>query len=142
MSIKVIGAGMGRTGTLSLKIALEQLGHDKCFHMFELFQKPERIVHFENAAKGEKVDWDGLFEGYQSAVDFPVAEYYKELADQYPDAKVVLTVRDPESWYKSCTDTIFQAGVPSPMQLVRTLFLAIVSPITRKRLKYSNTMAG
>ena len=91
MSLQIIGTGMGRTGTHSLKLALEQLGFGKCYHMAELFQHPEGLVHFEKAEKGEDADWDTLFEGYNSAVDYPVTRYYKQLM-QRPVAKQLLTL--------------------------------------------------
>jgi len=114
MALQVIGAGLGRTGTLSLKAALEEVGFVKCYHMIELFMDPQRVVYWEAASAGQPVDWDALFDGYQAAVDYPTCRYYKELMAHYPDAKVVLTVRDPERWYESARETIFQAGRPRP----------------------------
>lgn len=108
MALKVIGAGWGRTGTESLKKALEILGFGKCYHAFELVKDGKRIVYWEQLARGEKTDYDKLFEGYQSAVDFPVAMYYKALMDQYPDAKVILSYRDAETWYESARKTILK----------------------------------
>jgi hypothetical protein len=116
MSIRVIGAGMGRTGTLSLKAALEQIGFGQCYHMIELLTHPEQVRFWEDASAGRRVDWDTLFEGYQSAVDYPACRYYRQLLEHYPDAKVVLTVRDPNSWYESARETIFQVGRPRPGQ--------------------------
>jgi hypothetical protein len=105
MSLSVIGAGYGRTGTLSLKGALEQLGFMKCHHMLEVIQDPEQIEGWMAATLGKPVNWDALFEGYQAAVDWPSCHFYRELADYYPDAKVVLTVRDPRDWYDSISNT-------------------------------------
>jgi len=116
MALKVIGAGMGRTGTLSLKAALEELGVGPCYHMIELLTHPEQVRYWEAASARQPVDWDGLFEGYQSAVDYPAALYYWELMEQYPEAKVILTVRDPNSWWESARETIYQAGRPAPGQ--------------------------
>ena len=96
MALQVIGAGLGRTGTLSLKAALEPLGFGACYHMIELLQHPEQITHWEAASRREPVDWDALFEGYRSAVDYPACRYYREVLEQYPQAKVVRTVRDPQ----------------------------------------------
>jgi Sulfotransferase domain len=110
LALKVIGAGLGRTGTLSLKAALEELGFTRCYHMIELFHDPARVVHWENAAAGRPVDWDALFDGYQAAVDYPACQYYRQLLEHYPDAKVVLTVRDPHRWYESANETIFQSA--------------------------------
>src|SRR6185437_7267060 len=106
MALKVIGAGYGRTGTMSLKLALEQLGFGPCHHMVEVFAHPEQIPLWTAAAEG-RPEWDKLMEGYVSAVDWPTATFYKELADHYPDAKVILTERDPESWFRSTQATIF-----------------------------------
>jgi hypothetical protein len=106
MSLKVIGAGFGRTGTMSLKLALEQLGFGPCHHMVEVFAHPETIPLWTDAADG-RADWEAIFQGYVSAVDWPTATFYKELADLYPDAKVILTERDPESWFRSTQATIF-----------------------------------
>ena len=110
MTIKVIGAGFGRTGTLSLKNALEQLGFDKCYHMMEVFQNPSHREVWADAAHGRPVDWDATFEGYQAAVDWPSSRFWKEMADYYPDAKVILSVRNPKSWYKSVMDTIYRSS--------------------------------
>jgi hypothetical protein len=115
MAIRVIGAGLGRTGTLSLKAALEQLGFGTCHHMIELFQHPEQITYWDAASRGEQVAWDGLFNsapGYQAVVDYPGCRYYRQLMDHYPDAKVILTVRNPDTWYDSARATIYQAGRP------------------------------
>jgi hypothetical protein len=115
MTLKVIGAGYGRTGTMSLKLALEQLGFGPCHHMVEVFAHPESIPLWSDAADG-KADWDAIFQGYVSAVDWPTATFYKELADKYPDAKVILTERDPESWFKSTQATIFARDIPPDTQ--------------------------
>jgi hypothetical protein len=108
MALKVIGAGWGRTGTESLKKALEILEFGKCYHMFELIKDGKRVVYWEQLARGEKPDYDKLFDGYQSAVDFPAAIYYREFMQQYPNAKVVLSYRDADKWYQSASTTIFK----------------------------------
>src|SRR5579863_5413501 len=112
MSLKIIGSGMGRTGTHSLKQALELLGFGKCYHMIELLQNPKGLSCFIDAENGKTPNWDSLFTGYLSAIDYPVARYYKQLISIYPDAKVIHTIRDPESWYQSCMETIFWASKP------------------------------
>lgn len=114
MSLKIIGAGFGRTGTTSLKAALEQLGFDKCHHMAEVFKNSSQAAKFEAAFDGKEVDWDQLFSGYQATTDWPSCTYYKELMAHYPDAKVILSVRDPERWYASCRKTIFRASYDVP----------------------------
>ena len=106
--LKIIGAGFGRTGTLSLKVALERLGYTKCYHMLDLPSNPEHISYWEAAARGEPVDWPALFTGYQAIVDFPGCHFYRKLLDQYPQAKVILTTRDPDKWYTSALETILR----------------------------------
>jgi hypothetical protein len=106
--LKIIGAGFGRTGTLSLKTALERIGYTKCYHMSELPLNPDHLSYWEAAARGEPVDWPALFTGYQSIVDFPGCHFYRKLIDQYPQAKVILTTRDPDKWYASALETILR----------------------------------
>ena len=112
MPLSVIGAGFGRTGTMSLKLALEQLGFGPCYHMVEVFKHPEFSAYWEAAADGKPVDWEHVFAGYSSSVDWPGATFYKQHAERYPDAKVILTVRDPEEWFKSTQATIFARHIP------------------------------
>lgn len=107
MPLSVIGAGFGRTGTLSLKLALEQLGFGPCYHMVEVFKDPKAPGYWEDAADGKPVDWETVFAGYRSTVDWPSATFYEDLARAYPQAKVILTVRDPEDWFASTQATIF-----------------------------------
>jgi hypothetical protein len=113
MPLSVIGAGFGRTGTLSLKLALEQLGFGPCHHMLEVFARPAQAVTWQAAAEGKTVDWDALFEGYRATVDWPSCHFWRELSLRYPDAKVVLTVRSPDSWYESFSATIAEAAKAS-----------------------------
>lgn len=101
----VIGAGCGRTGTASLKAALEQLLDAPCYHMFEVF-KHSHFQHWINASAG-KPDWDTVFSGYKATVDFPASVFYEELLVKYPNAKVVLSVRSSETWYNSVFETIW-----------------------------------
>jgi Sulfotransferase domain len=108
MALKVVGAGFGRTGTLSLKTALERLGFGPCYHMMEVFPRPEHIAMWHRLAFENQIDWDALFAGFSAAVDWPAARWWREIAAHYPEAKVLLSVRDPEAWYKSMTDTIYQ----------------------------------
>jgi Sulfotransferase domain len=111
----VIGAGFGRTGTLSLKVALERLGFGPCAHMLPLIGDEERSALFARAAGGDRASLDRALEGCRSTVDWPGAYFWRELVEQYPDAKVVLTVRDPEQWYESARRTIAAAtGLPTP----------------------------
>lgn len=105
--LKVIGAGVGRTGTHSLKIALEQLLGGRCHHMVEVFAHPEQMPAWTDAIEGRPVDWDALMEGYTTQVDWPGASFWPELLAANPDALVLLSVRDPAEWYKSASNTIF-----------------------------------
>jgi hypothetical protein len=110
MSLRVVGAGVGRTGTNSLKIALERLLGGPCYHMIEVFGHPDHVPMWTAAANGEAVDWDRLFDGYVAAVDWPVASFWPEVSAHYPDALVLLSTRsDAETWWKSASNTIFEA---------------------------------
>lgn len=104
--LEVIGAGFGRTGTYSLKLALEALGFGPCYHMFEVQQHPGHDALWEAMAEGRGGDWEEIFDGFRSAVDWPVAAFYEPLMRRYPGAKVVLSVREPEAWYASALKTI------------------------------------
>lgn len=108
MALKVIGAGFGRTGTMSLKLALEALGLGKCHHMEEVFADPGQVPYWERAARGEPVDWDAVYRGFGATVDWPGAHYWRELAEHFPEARVILTVRSPESWWASYSETIMK----------------------------------
>lgn len=107
MPLDVIGAGLGRTGTTSLKLALERLGFARCHHMIEVFAHFETAPLWEAAAEGKPVDWEALLAGYRAAVDWPACHFYREFARLYPNAKVILSTRDPESWFRSTQATIF-----------------------------------
>ena len=110
--MEVIGAGFGRTGTLSLKAALEQLGFGPCYHMLEVFDKPRHVELWQAAGEGKAIDWQELFAGYRAAVDWPTCAFYEQLMGAYPEAGVILTVRDFEGWYKSVLNTIYPRGGP------------------------------
>lgn len=114
MSLKIIGAGLGRTGTTSLKAALERLGFGPCYHMMEVFPRPEHLVLWLAAHRGEPVEWEDVFGDYQAAVDWPSCTFYRELMRRYPEAKVLLSVRDPEQWYKSVLNTIYTVKKQRP----------------------------
>jgi hypothetical protein len=107
MTIRVIGAGFGRTGTSTLKWALERLLAGRCHHMREVFAHPEQIRSWAALARGESVDLEQLLDGYVATCDWPSAAFYEALAQRFPDAKVVLTVRDFDKWYESATETIY-----------------------------------
>jgi hypothetical protein len=104
--VQVIGAGFGRTGTLSLKGALQAIGFDPCYHMIETFERPDQCALWLQAERGEPVDWLALLAGYRATVDWPGCRFYRQLMEAFPKAKVILTVRDPESWYDSVNATI------------------------------------
>jgi hypothetical protein len=107
MSLKIIGAGLGRTGTMSLKVALEQIGYGPCYHMLDVWANmPETFALWEAAARGEP-DWETIFAGYASTVDYPGCTFWRELMVAYPAAKVILSTRNPDSWFDSVNSTIF-----------------------------------
>ncbi|MCZ6802586.1 MAG: sulfotransferase family protein [Proteobacteria bacterium] len=106
MALSVIGAGFGRTGTMSIKMALEQLGLGPCHHMEELFTNPVQLPNWQAAADGQQVDWDDVFVGYNSTVDWPSAHYWRELADFYPDSGILPGVRPADRWWESFSVTI------------------------------------
>jgi Sulfotransferase domain len=111
MSLRIVGAGLGRTGTHSLKLALERLLDAPCYHMVEVFAHPEHIAVWRAAVDGDPVDWNGLMDGYAASVDWPAAAFWRELSDANPDAMVLLSTRSsPGAWWKSANETIFQVG--------------------------------
>jgi hypothetical protein len=129
MALKVIGAGLGRTATFSLKFALEHLGFGPCYHMSEVFAAARRNVPLWLDVVRGKPDWDAVFAGFQSTTDYPACTYWRELAAFYPDAKVILTVRDPGSWFDSVSETIFSqkmhgslAGTPVATMMQGVIF--------------------
>ncbi len=106
--MKVIGAGVGRTGTYSLKLAINQLGFGPCHHMDEVLHNMAVQVPLWVDATAGKPDWAAIYEGYESAVDWPTARFFRELHAAYPEAKFILTVRSPESWAASFSETIYR----------------------------------
>jgi hypothetical protein len=116
MTIKVIGAGLGRTGTASLKLALEQLGFGPCYHMGEVLALIEqRVPLWVEAGKGE-ADWEAIFDGYQSAMDYPSCSFWREQMAYYPNAKVILSTRSAESWFDSVHGTIMSPDATAWME--------------------------
>jgi len=108
MTMQVIGAGVGRTGTYSLKLAINRLGLGPCHHMEEvLHNRPVQLPLWMAALNGHP-DWAAIYSGYESAVDWPTAAFFRELSVAYPDAKFVLTHRNPESWAASFSETIYK----------------------------------
>jgi hypothetical protein len=113
MALKLIGAGLGRTGTLSLKLALEQLGFGPCYHMAEVLMDPSRGSEWLRAVGGQS-DWNTIFNGYAATVDYPGCMFWRELIQFYPSAKVLLSVRNPEEWFDSTQQTIFSEEQNKP----------------------------
>ncbi len=109
MALKLVGTGFGRTGTNSLKLALEILGLGPCHHMFEVRDNPDQLPFWQAAARGEIPDWDEVFADYAACVDWPAARFWRELSMHYADAKVLHSVRPEESWIKSVHATIYLA---------------------------------
>jgi hypothetical protein len=118
MNLEVIGAGFGRTGTMSLKVALEELGFGPCYHMREVFEHPEHIELWGAAMQGKPVDWEQIFGNYRATMDWPGCTFYGELLERNPDAKVILTVRDPQRWYESAYNTIYSRASRFVSELV------------------------
>ncbi|WP_051298478.1 sulfotransferase family protein [Arthrobacter castelli] len=137
--LKVIGAGLPRTGTSSLKAALERLGFDPCYHMFELMQNPQHIERWKSVMTGDSPDWDRVFAGYRAAVDFPASIYWQELSRAYPDAKIILTVRDPKRWHASVRNAFPDPSemdldrIPEPLQGFSDL-MPLMSRAAQERL--------
>jgi Sulfotransferase domain len=104
--MKVIGVGLPRTGTLTQKVALEMLGVGPCYHMVNVLQNLDLVQQWQDALEG-RPDWDTIFKGCQSTVDWPGGFFWRELMEHYPDAKVLLSVRDPEKWEHSMRDTVW-----------------------------------
>ncbi|HKJ72815.1 MAG TPA: sulfotransferase [Alphaproteobacteria bacterium] len=141
MALKVIGAGLGRTGTMSLKVALEQLGFGPCHHMTELPNHPERWPLWEAFFEGKPANWDEIFEGYNSTVDAPSCFVYRELAEFYPDARVILTLRDPDRWFESTQRTIAAPGYRE--QLAKTPIGKLTAGMTSYQVrKRAGTTSG
>ncbi|HEX2382232.1 MAG TPA: sulfotransferase [Acidimicrobiales bacterium] len=129
MSLKVVGAGLGRTGTHSLKLALEQLLGGPCYHMIEVFEHPEHIDVWRRAAEGEAVDWASFPKGYTASVDWPGGAFWREMADANPDSIILLSTRQTsEAWWKSANGTIFQVldspdeGLPGWRDMIDAMF--------------------
>jgi hypothetical protein len=109
VTLRVVGAGLGRTGTSSLKLALERLLGGRCHHMSEVLADPARhVALWAPVLRGEEADWEEVFAGYVAQVDFPGAAFWPELSRAFPEALVLLSTRPAEAWYRSAGATIFQ----------------------------------
>ncbi|TAL81424.1 MAG: hypothetical protein EPN75_04420 [Beijerinckiaceae bacterium] len=134
MPIEIIGAGYGRTGTMSTYIALKQLGFP-CYHMFEVIGNKANKTHLDfwrkvaNAPAGSQHDWEQVFANYRACVDNPACCVWRELMAAYPDAKVLLTLhpKGPDAWYGSAIETIYFTE-----SMWQFRFLALVTPFARK----------
>jgi len=125
--LEIIGAGLGRTGTHSLAAALELLGFGPVYHIYAFAQHPEDLPIWQAALDGRPVAWDALFNGYRSSVEWPGVAFFPQLLAAYPDARVILTTRDPEGWFESINHTVFDglqlsAFNPDPQQRARSAF--------------------
>ena len=134
MTLRVVGAGLGRTGTVSLKLALERLLGAPCYHMVEVFSHLDHVPAWHGAVRGEPTDWESLLGGYRAAVDWPAAAFWPELSEAYPDAIVLLSVRDdPGTWWHSADRTVFAAmRRPAPPEL--EAWFEMVTELWRTRL--------
>jgi len=137
MALRVIGAGLARTGTTSLKLALEHLLGGPCYHMFELFAHPAHIPAWHQAARGQLPDWDELLGGYRAAVDLPASAFWPELAAASPDALIILSVRDSaRQWWDSFSQTVASPeGPPAfPPGVPRAEFVDMITDVLASRL--------
>jgi hypothetical protein len=133
MTMHIIGTGVGRTGTYSLKLAINQLGLGSCHHMDEVLHNMPAQVPLWSAAVSGQADWSKIYDGYESAVDWPTACFFRELLAEFPKAKFVLTLRDPERWADSFNATIYKLlgsakQAPQEMQA----WLAMASKVIAK----------
>lgn len=119
--MKLINVGLARTGTTSLKAALEKLGYSPIYHTFDLFTNSKHMDIWEGAYEGQQVDWRAFYSGYEVA-DWPAGLFYKEIITAHPEAKVMISVRDPESWYESIYG-IFKQGmnINFPIPIVKRI---------------------
>lgn len=134
MPLKVIGAGYPRTGTMSLELALEHLGFGPCHHMAEVLQHPRQATLWARAFSGEPIDWDEVLAGYSSSTDAPSCFVSLELAQRYPDAKVVLSLRSAESWWDSAQATVMSEANRDGM--IRSPNAALIGPMMMKMREY------
>jgi hypothetical protein len=138
MTLKVVGAGLGRTGTHSLKLALEQLLGGPCYHMVEVFGRPDDIPVWHAAVNGEMPDWNSFLSDYRAAVDWPASAFWREISAENPDAVVLLSSRDTDDWWRSASNTIFQiaardvppgeVAVRAQMDMVLDMFSKTFTP--------------
>jgi hypothetical protein len=142
MPLKAIGTGFGRTGTLSLKSALDEIGLGPCYHMVEVNAHPEHDSMWLALARGEASDWRPMLNGYASTVDWPTTYFWKELAAANPGAKIILTLRDPEAWFASAAATIFARMIEFEALRAETHRAdpSAVDPVRRRHMEMVNTI--
>jgi Sulfotransferase domain len=139
MTIKLIGAGMPRTGTLTQKVALEMLGLDPCYHWVDVLAQLDRVQIWDQALDGE-ADWQRIFADWQSTVDWPGGYFWRELLDVYPDAKVLLSVRDPEAWERSFRETVWSMGHGGSLLHLLSSARALVDPAWERYVAFVERM--
>lgn len=125
--LRVVGAGVGRTGTMSLKAALERLLGGPCYHMIETGKDPAHLAAWQAAADGQPVDWPALFANYRAAVDWPAAAFWPEISAAFPDALIVHSTRDASGWYRSASETIVPGVAGAPDGPWRTMVEAVMA---------------
>jgi len=135
MPIKIIGAGFPRTGTNTLKQALEQLGYSKTYHFKEMIAKPTDLQYWLTLEETGSTNWDELYQGYEASVDLPAYPWYLEHMEKYPDAKVILTVRPFDKWYDSLYNTIYKAGPQTLPEKLAMISKLLFNPGVRKMVK-------
>ncbi|HEY0388398.1 MAG TPA: sulfotransferase [Gaiellales bacterium] len=130
MPLRMVGAGLGRTGTHSLKLALERLIGEPCYHMSEVFGKDDHVAAWKAAGEGSFPEWDALLAGYGATVDWPACAYWEQLAAAYPEAPVLLSVRSsPAAWWASIEQTIAHAVSQPPRHEQQARTRAMVTPM-------------
>lgn len=132
--LQIIGSGFGRTGTVSLKVALEMLGFGPCYHMSEVFQNPAHVSLWQAAADGTLGDWSAIFADYRAAIDWPAAAFWKELLAVYPDARVIHTERPEDPWYRSFANTIQPALAAEKPHTPPGWFDMVTAAVSRRSL--------
>lgn len=140
--LRVVGGGLGRTGTGSLKVALERLLGAPCYHMREVFSHTEHIAVWHAAVRGEAPDWNTFLAEYAAAVDWPAVSFWEELSEAFPDAIVLVSSRDRETWWESVSSTILEPigaslegeipGLEAWSRMVRELWTARFTPSLEK----------
>ncbi|HEY3828412.1 MAG TPA: sulfotransferase [Solirubrobacteraceae bacterium] len=138
-TIEVIGAGLPRTGTLTQKMALEQLGFGPCYHWVNVLADLDQVELWDRAIDGES-SWKQAIEGHRSTVDWPGGYFYRELMEAYPDAKVLLSVRDPEKWERSFRDTIVAMRHGESLMRLLSSARGEIDPRWRRYLEFVDRM--